>query len=351
MSSSKKPRIYIKPENRGKFTATKKRTGKTTEQLTHSKNPLTRKRAIFSQNARKWKHDIGGSLSSAGTAMGGPEAQILQQLGQLGGTGLQTLNQINRNSLEAGKTPEEIQKMYDSNYKLGAGVESADSVANIGSSWMAGDFSGVASGIGQAIGDYQDNRAELKNIDGLSNSQKFWAAATPQFISKETNAIINQSNAQDRYASLHQRGPIVMNALGGKLAHQGTVEQFNPDISLNTYNNGGTHDNNALGGIPAGIDRTNGDLHTVEEGETRVGDYVFSNRIKLNNPKDYNLGSRLKGKTFAEASKKLYKEIEERPNDPIAKNTWIKNIGKLVAANEDAIIGESNQFMCGGKIK
>ena len=42
--------IHIKPENRGKFTATKKRTGKTTEELTHSKNPLTRKRAIFAQN-------------------------------------------------------------------------------------------------------------------------------------------------------------------------------------------------------------------------------------------------------------------------------------------------------------
>ena len=54
--------IHIKPENRGKFNATKKRTGKTTEQLTHSKNPLTRKRAIFAQNARKWKHADGGNL-------------------------------------------------------------------------------------------------------------------------------------------------------------------------------------------------------------------------------------------------------------------------------------------------
>ena len=46
----------IKPANRGKFNATKKRTGKTTEELTHSKNPLTRKRAIFAENARKWDH-------------------------------------------------------------------------------------------------------------------------------------------------------------------------------------------------------------------------------------------------------------------------------------------------------
>jgi hypothetical protein len=49
----KKGGIYIKPENKGKFTATKKRTGKTTEELAHSKNPLTRKRAIFALNARK----------------------------------------------------------------------------------------------------------------------------------------------------------------------------------------------------------------------------------------------------------------------------------------------------------
>ena len=58
--------IHINPENRGKFNATKKRTGKTTEELTHSKNPLTRKRAIFSQNAAKWHHAFGGELNTNG---------------------------------------------------------------------------------------------------------------------------------------------------------------------------------------------------------------------------------------------------------------------------------------------
>lgn len=48
--------IRINPANKGKFNATKKRTGKTTEQLAHSKNPLTRKRAIFALNSRKFKH-------------------------------------------------------------------------------------------------------------------------------------------------------------------------------------------------------------------------------------------------------------------------------------------------------
>ena len=46
--------IHINPKNKGKFNALKKKTGKSTEELTHSKNPLTRKRAIFAQNAAKW---------------------------------------------------------------------------------------------------------------------------------------------------------------------------------------------------------------------------------------------------------------------------------------------------------
>jgi len=55
----KKKGIHIKKKNKGKFNALKKRTGKSTEELTHSKNPLTRKRAIFAQNAKKWHHKGG----------------------------------------------------------------------------------------------------------------------------------------------------------------------------------------------------------------------------------------------------------------------------------------------------
>lgn len=48
--------IHINPANRGKFKATMARTGKTAEELKHSPNPLTRKRATFALNARKWNH-------------------------------------------------------------------------------------------------------------------------------------------------------------------------------------------------------------------------------------------------------------------------------------------------------
>lgn len=62
IQSFKSGGIHINPANKGKFTATKKKTGKSTEQLTHSKNPLTKKRAIFAQNAKKWHHKDGGSI-------------------------------------------------------------------------------------------------------------------------------------------------------------------------------------------------------------------------------------------------------------------------------------------------
>ena len=84
--------IHINPANKGKFNATKKATGKTTEELTHSKNPLTRKRAIFAQNAKKWKHQDGG--------------QAMEQQDQM-----QQLIQMAEQALAQGASPEEVAQM------------------------------------------------------------------------------------------------------------------------------------------------------------------------------------------------------------------------------------------------
>jgi len=93
--------IHINPANKGKFNATKKATGKSTEELTHSTNPVTKKRAIFAQNAAKWHHEYGGLANgdngaiydSGGNvfAMGGrvnpfhPLAQFMQAGGTTNG--------------------------------------------------------------------------------------------------------------------------------------------------------------------------------------------------------------------------------------------------------------------------
>jgi len=53
-----KPKIHIKKANRGKFTeyCGGKVTNDCIQKGKNSKNPAVRKRAVFAQNARKFKH-------------------------------------------------------------------------------------------------------------------------------------------------------------------------------------------------------------------------------------------------------------------------------------------------------
>ena len=48
--------IHIKPENRGKFTALKKRTGHSASWFKEHGTPAQKKMAVFALNAAKWKH-------------------------------------------------------------------------------------------------------------------------------------------------------------------------------------------------------------------------------------------------------------------------------------------------------
>ena len=55
----------------------------------------------------------------------------------------------------------------------------------------------------------------------------------------------------------------------------------------------------------------------VEEGEVIINDFVYSNRLQI--PASIQNKYKLKRMSFADAIKKLQKESEERPNDPISK--------------------------------
>ena len=62
--------IHIKPENRGKFTALKERTGHSATWFKEHGTPSQKKMAVFALNSRHWKHGDGGFLRSYD--MGGP---------------------------------------------------------------------------------------------------------------------------------------------------------------------------------------------------------------------------------------------------------------------------------------
>lgn len=73
--------IHIKPENKGKFTEYKKRTGKTTEEALHSKDPHVRKMAQFAKNAASWHHAYGGYVEGQEYDLSVEEIEKLKQQG------------------------------------------------------------------------------------------------------------------------------------------------------------------------------------------------------------------------------------------------------------------------------
>lgn len=58
--------IHIKPENRGKFTALKERTGHSASWFKENGTPAQKKMAVFALNAAKWKHADGGPIDFTG---------------------------------------------------------------------------------------------------------------------------------------------------------------------------------------------------------------------------------------------------------------------------------------------
>lgn len=53
---SRVSKIHIKKANRGKFTALKKKTGKSASWFKAHGTPAQKKMAVFALNSRKWRH-------------------------------------------------------------------------------------------------------------------------------------------------------------------------------------------------------------------------------------------------------------------------------------------------------
>lgn len=166
------------------------------------------------------------------------------------------------------------------------------------------------------------------------NRGKFTESANRANMGVQEYARHILANKEDYSPTLIKRANFARNAakwnaFGGDLNIYGGT--YNGGLEY--IDNGGTHENNILGGVPMGTDR-NGTPNLVEEGETIWNDYVFSNRLKVPEilTDKYKLSKDI---TFAEASKKLGKEIEETPNDPISKRTFNSFMQDLQQSQEE----------------
>ena len=145
-----------------------------------------------------------------------------------------------------------------------------------------------------------------------------------------------------------------LNAAKWKHADGGELHTHGGDFTngLTYIDNGGSHEANPFEGVQMGID-PQGVPNLVEEGEVIFNDYVFSNRMKV--PKAIRQKYKLRDNiTFADAAKKLGKESEERPNDPISKRGLESFMSALAGSQEEVRIKNEdrrmNRYAKGGKL-
>lgn len=276
----------------------------------------------FAQQEQNNKFNIGNTLGSIAGTLGG----VLS--GPVGwvGLGLQAISE----SIKAGQ----------SQFDLNGMQKSMDSFAH--------DFYQSANSV--------DNSSDVINLasrvdedpfsDEINNSRYEWDGnilSLPGAIFGIAATERDKQKARDAVARLQTQKNVALNdaaiSAGTKDYRRRMADYFNSAAfggPLNTHgadfsdgiiriDEGGTHEHNPLGGVPAGIDSM-GYPNLVEEGERIWNDYVFSDRLRM--PKSlvnkYKLGGKKnKSVSFAEGVDKISEKLgtELRPNDPITQHT------------------------------
>lgn len=275
-------------------------------------------------------NQVKGNISStANTSFGGSADDLMSQL-----SGASMLGNINRSDI--GKDGWFSHKAKNLTNKLRAQAEAANTRLYNNFN-QAADVTNENQFL-QSMYNVEAFGGPLFKEGGImikkENRGKFTESANRANMGVQEYARHILANKEDYSPTLIKRANFARNAakwnaFGGDLNTYGGT--YNGGLEY--IDNGGTHEQNPFNGVPMGTDR-NGTPNLVEEGETIWNDYVFSNRLKV--PETLTDKYKLsKDITFAEASKKLGKEIEEIPNDPISKRTFNSFMQDLQQSQEE----------------
>lgn len=275
-------------------------------------------------------NQVKGNISStANTSFGGSADDLMSQL-----SGASMLGNINRSDI--GKDGWFSYKAKNLTNKLRAQAEAANTRLYNNFN-QAADVTNENQFL-QSMYNVEAFGGPLFKEGGImikkENRGKFTESANRANMSVQEYARHILANKEDYSPTLIKRANFARN-FGGRKAFGGDLNTYGGTYNggLEYIDNGGTHEQNPFNGVPMGTDR-NGTPNLVEEGETIWNDYVFSNRLKV--PETLTDKYKLsKDITFAEASKKLGKEIEETPNDPISKRTFNSFMQDLQQSQEE----------------
>lgn len=234
-------------------------------------------------------------------------------------------------------------------------LKSAGEGASIGSS-VAGPAAPVGALIGAIVGAAASGTAWIAGDQRANKRSKSLNRMIDYGNQRRLQTLENAAQNLDRNQDLQMQSTFYRN--GGRLnlmANGGHTNGAMWDNGLTHFNEGGNHTENPFGGIVIGAD-AEGTPNLVEEGEVKWKDYIFSNSLKAKEKdlKVVGLHSKYAGKTFAEISKKISKESEERPNDPISKRgleidmTRLSTIQEEIRNKKQTKSPKGNMFFLGG---
>jgi hypothetical protein len=186
-----------------------------------------------------------------------------------------------------------MQGIVGAGNSIGSGLQSTgSSLGTIGGGALKGAAAGMALGpIGAAVG------GAIGLVGGLlknkQNNEQEEAQKVEQnkiMLANKQQALFNMGpsggglGGDTRFTSPAAYGGYLVNPITSFSKGGYSSAIVNKDKALFSYQGGGTHQQNPLGGIPLGKS-LNGKQNTVEQGETsfkfKEGKYIFSNRLKL----------------------------------------------------------------------
>jgi len=181
--------------------------------------------------------------------------------------------------------------------------------------------------------------SRLFDDGGYMTEQEAEKAAADSFH----NNVIWNSNLPFGLKGYSTLGKETFNNMLGNIQQSATAYAFGGDLQTNGgdyptglvhIGAGLSHEENPYEGVQLGKD-SEGTPNLVEENETVWNDYVFSNRIPIDQTTKemFHIGKK-REMTYADLSKKLEKEIAETPNDPISKAGFEKQMQMLEEQQE-----------------
>lgn len=213
----------------------------------------------------------------------------------------------------------QTQGVIQNNQRITAPIPNIKPQAIIPKSWNI-DYS--AQRMNNSKGYYNQNNVQGVDIETVIRAKEQADRVNAGYEKKYGNST--NPKAIERLNTLKDTVTITP-----QYAYGGQLNNNMQNNNLTRFNEGGTHKQNPLGGVPVG----NG--NTVEEGETKMKNYVYSNRLSIdeNMTKEMNLPSYIKGKSFASASKAIDNKFKDR-NDNHSLETKKVFLERLKEAQE-----------------